>query len=474
MKKKTWRNALEACVFCLLLIAVIFGASKLLERKRSRDLFGGFLEEPELYDVLFFGDSQFMNGMIPMEMWEDYGIAGYNLACYGNVLPISYWTMINALDYAQPKLVVLAVNGLNEAHKVSNYSGDLHTAMDFWPLTANKARMIEDLLYDPEDPDFTDVEGNRYRDLKWEFYFTLGKYHSRWSELSPADFAQRLPYVKGGESLVGVTPIMDYELVNENDYAEESGYAYSYLRAAIEECQRRGIEVLLVHMPAPEYVNSQRHANTVGSIAQEYGIGFVDTTYLDSIVDYAVDCFDREPHLNTSGTLKMTDFLGSYLQAHYDLPDRRSDVRYAHWHEQLDAYKSAKLDTLRAQEELSNVLMLLNDQDVDVRMMIKPEAPVYYDDTDILLVHNIARERVLAGEEYDKWSSFMYPLEGFDLALAQQQPYYLYRSGETLLEYTGEAATSAALETFGQEGEWTVAIEVIDRRNGQTAAQMRF
>jgi len=42
-------------------------------------LFGGFLEEPGLYDVLFFGDSQFMNSMLPMELWAEYGIAGYNL-----------------------------------------------------------------------------------------------------------------------------------------------------------------------------------------------------------------------------------------------------------------------------------------------------------------------------------------------------------------------------------------------------------
>lgn len=474
MKRKTFLHIVESCAFLAVLCAALMMASRLVERKQSRDLFGGFLEEPELYDVLFFGDSQFMNGMIPMEMWEDYGIAGYNLSCYGNVLPISYWTMVNAFDYAAPKLVVLAVNGLNETHKVSNYSGDLHTAMDFWPLSANKARMIEDLLVDPEDPDFTDVEGNRYRDLKWEFYFTLGKYHSRWSELTKEDFAQRLPYVRGGESLVGVTSIMDYTLVDENDYAEESGYGYAYLRAAIEACQSRGVEVLLVHMPTPEYVNSQRHANTVGSIAAEYGVGFVDTTYLDSIVDYAVDCFDREPHLNTSGTLKMTDFLGSYIRAHYDLPDRRGDARYAHWNEQLHAYKDAKLNVMRTQTELNHLLMLLHDQDFDLHIAVKPEAPLYYDDQGILLMHNIARERVLAGEEYDKWSSFMYPLEGFDMALRDRLPYYLYRGAGGYVEYTGAEAESMAHLRFGRDDASTVMIEIIDRRTEKTAAQMRF
>lgn len=474
MKKKRWLQIAESCAFLMLLGVLVAFAANTVERKQSRNLFSGFLEEPEAYDVLFFGDSQFMNAMIPLEMWEDYGIAGYNLSCYGNVLPVSYWTMINAFDYAEPELVVLAVNGMNDPHKVSNYSGDLHTALDFWPMSLNKIRMINDLLNDPDDPDYRDVEGSLYRDLKGEFLFTLGKYHSRWSELTEEDFAERPAHVKGGESLVGVLPIWEYELVDENDYAEEGGHAYAYLRAAIEACQSRGIDMLLVHLPAPQFINSQRHANTVSSIAQEYGVGFVDTTYLDSIVDYAVDCFDSDPHLNMSGTLKMTDFLGSYLKDHYDLPDRRGDARYAHWNAQLEAHKDEKIDVLRAQEELNDVLMLLHDQDFDVRIAVQPHAPVYYDEQGVLLMHNIAREHVLSGEEYDKWSSFMFPLEGFDAALREGTAYYLYREGERFTEYTGEAAVQAAHEAFGNNGQAMVMIDVMDRRNGEVAAQFRF
>ena len=76
MKKRSLLRILESCVFLLLLWVVMVMVSGLLERKNSRNLLGGFLEEPQLYDVLFFGDSQLMNAMIPLEMWEDYGIAG--------------------------------------------------------------------------------------------------------------------------------------------------------------------------------------------------------------------------------------------------------------------------------------------------------------------------------------------------------------------------------------------------------------
>ena len=223
-------------------------------------------------------------------------------------------------------------------------------------------------------------------------------------------------------------------LFRENVFAEEGGYSYSYLRAAIEECISRGIEVLLVHMPAPQYIDSQKHANTVRSIAEEYEIDFVDTTYMDSIVDYAVDCCDAEPHLNVSGALKMTSFLSSYIHDHYELPDRRDEASYSYWNKQLDEYKDGKLETICAQEELDYVLMLLHDQYFDVRIAIGPQAIRNYDEQRILLMHNIVRDRVLSGEEFEKWSNFMYPLKEFETAVYDENAYFLHKQEDGFAE----------------------------------------
>ena len=473
MRKKSWRRALEACAFLLLLGAVLAGVSGLLERKSSRNLYGGFFEAPQDYDVLFLGNSQFMNAVSPMDMWADYGIAGYNLSSYGASIPVAYWTMVNALDAAQPDLVVLAVYGMHIPYKVPDYSAYLHMALDCFPLTVNKVRAMDDLLDDPEAPNLRDKEGNLYREMKEEFLFPLVKYHSRWSKLTAEDFAQRPAYVKGGELMVGVQSIWDYALVDQEDYGEESGYAYEYLRRMIEECQRRQIDILLVHLPNPNFINSQRHANTVRSIAGEYGVDFVDFTYLDSIVDYAVDCYDLDPHLNVSGTLKMTDFLGSYIRERYQLPDHRGKAAYAHWNDQLDAHQDEKRRMLAGEEKLNNALMLLHDPDYDVTLALFPPSPVYGDDQAIVLMHNLAREHVLAGEEYDKASSVMFPLPGFDEALANEQPYYLNREGKAVTEYTGDRAEQAALETFGERGESTLLIRAVDRRSG-IAVQLRY
>lgn len=382
--KRRFRRILEACVFFLLVFAVLFSVSRLVERKESRRLFSPFLEDPEAYDVLFFGDSRFMNGMLPLELWEDYGIPGYNLSCYGNSLAVTYWSMMNALDYAKPKLVVIGVDGVGELPKITGSSGDLHKALDFLPLSLTKARAIEDLMIDPEDPDAVDDEGNLYQDIKWEFYFKLGKYHNRWHALAADDFSGRLDVKNGGEMLIGITPYEDYEIIDEDVFAEEIGHGFAYLRRAIEVCQQRGIEVMLVNLLSPSMIRSQMEANTVGSIAQEYSIRYVDLTRLDSIVDYVVDCYDEQPHFNVSGTQKVTDYLGSYIQSHYELPDRRGDTRYAGWAARQDAYRDEKMNLMRNQSKLHSVLLMLHDDDYDMDLFIGPNATLYYDDIAVL------------------------------------------------------------------------------------------
>ena len=473
MKKKPWLCALEAGIFVLLLAVLLPMLSGVMQRKESRNLFGTFLEEPQSYDVLFFGDSRLMNAMLPLESWNDYGIAGYNLSCYGNLMPVSYWTMMNALDYAEPKLVVFAVNDIHEPRKTTRYSSDLHTALDFWPLSRTKMRAIEDLMHDDENPENKDNHGDDFQDIKWEFYATLGKYHSRWSELTKDDFRPEPEDSRGGEILTGLHPYWEYDIIDDDQYAEEVGYGFHYLRRTLDECQSRGIDVLLVNLPEPGTINAQKSANTVGSIAEEYGVHYVDLARMDSVVDYAVDCYDEQPHLNASGTQKVTAYLGSYIREHYDIPDRRGEAGYAHWDRMHHAFVNEKTDRLRKLTELNNVLVFLNDRDYDIRMAVGADAPLFYDALGGLLMHNLARENVLVGEEYEKWSNAMYPLAGFDEAMWECLPYYLHRKDGAAWEQTGDEAERMRKEVFGDDPA-QVLIEVIDRRTGEQAASFRF
>ena len=474
MRKKTWRRLLESCAFLILLFAVLAGVSKLVERKESSNQFGPFLDEPEQYDVLFFGDSRFVNAMFPMELWADYGIPGYNLSCYGSTMPICYWSMVNALDYGRPEVVVIAANGVRKDIKLTGSSEDLHSALDFFSLSINKARAIEDLM---DDPAVQTDEGARYVDLKWEYYFTIGKYHTRWSQLKPGDFRPVPGVQKGAEAMAGVADGEDYDIIDSDMYADESGAGYRYMRMMIEECLGRGIDVLLVHLPYPASEDSQMHGNTVSSIAEEYGVGYIDFVQMDSVVDYAVDCYDQHSHLNLSGGQKVTDYIGKYLADHYALKDKRNDPAYAPWQEELRRYTQHKRDMLTGEDSLYNLLLLLHDELFSARIAVREQADFYWDDKLLTLMHNTVREHVYEEEAYSKWSNNMFPLTTLEDAVWEDAPYFLEldRANGQVMESMGEEAAAKAAEVFGawQEG-MEVQIEITDSLTGETLVSRQF
>lgn len=476
MKKKTWLRLLESSVFVLLICAVLTGVSTLVERKASRNQFGPFLDQPEQYDVLFFGDSSFVNCLFPMEIWEDYGIPGYNLSCYGNTMSVNYWVMMNALDYADPEVVVLAVNDVYKDLKVTGSSSDLHTALDFFPLTYTKVRAIEDLM---DDPLATDDDGNRYVDMKWEYIFTLGKYHSRWSDLQQSDFTGLPNVQKGADMMIDVAPMTDYNLIDDDQYGEESGVGYAYLRRIIEECRMRGTEILLVHLPHLASKKAQMSANTVSSIAEEYGVNYIDFVRMDSVVDYATDCYDLSAHLNPSGGWKVTDYIGQYLSERYGLADRRSDPAYAHWQEDYRDYAAYKLERIAAQNELNELLAMIHDDSVSVSVAVRAHADLYWDDQVLTLLHNTAREHVYDADAYSMWSNSMFPLGGLEDALWNDEAYFLDldRENGTLDEFVGERAIERAECLFGdsvwEEGK-EIRIRVIDNATGKQIVERQF
>ena len=474
MKKKNWLRLLESCAFLVLLLAVFAGVSRLVERKESSNQFGPFIKEPEQYDVLFFGDSRFVNAMFPMELWADYGIPGYNLSCYGSTMPICYWSMINALDYGKPEVVVIAANGVRKDIKLTGSSEDLHSALDFFPLSLNKARAIEDLM---DDPEMKTDEGARYVDLKWEYYFTIGKYHTRWSQLKKSDYAPVPGVQKGAEAMAGVADEEDYDIIDSDMYAEESGAGYRYMRMMIEECQSRGIDVLLVHLPFPASEDSQMHGNTVSSIAEEYGIGYIDFVQMDSVVDYAVDCYDQQSHLNISGGQKVTDYIGRYLMDHYQLADRRGDAAYAPWQTEQERYVQYKRELLAGEDSLDNLLLLLHDDQFSARIAVRENADFYWDDKLYTLMHNTQREHVYEEDSYSKWSNSMFPLTTFDDAAWDGTDYFLEldRANDRVLEAMGEEAAAKTADVFGawQEG-MEAMIEITDSLTGEVLVSRQF
>lgn len=487
MGKKLIR-VVQVAAFCAVLALAVAGVSRVLMRKESITRYTPMFEQAEDFDVLFMGNSHMTNGVFPMELWRDYGITSYNAAGYGNTVPVSYWAMVNALDYVKPKLIVIDTLDVGRGDKLSGSGGDVHTTFDCYPLTQNKIRAIEDLM---DNPTTVDDNGTPFTELKWEYYFPLGKYHERWNELGEQDFNPQMTTQLGAVAMIGVAEPNDYDIIWDDEYEEESGHGYIYLRRMIEECQLRGIEVLLVHLPYPATQQQQQSANTARHIAEGYGVDLIDFVNIDQVADYETDCYDPYSHLNASGAQKVTDYLGRYITEHYDIADRREDPSVAHWHENYSRYMQTKREHLENCGDLGNMLMLLHDASFSAVVHLPEGSAAYDSDKLMLLLQNTAREHVFEEDMFSKYSNSLFPLERLDEAAQSGEAYTLIIDRENgLTEWVGTqdarcetsfgvcAMEDGALlldeEPVFEEGRKDAGVLAVDAMTGEPAVKKTF
>lgn len=360
--KKRVKGLFWGCMTVVCLAVGIRFVTRLVDPRTGYEKRKEFVEEGDTYDVLFFGNSHMANAVYPQELWNDYGIASYNLAGFGIPLPATYWVMQDALDYAQPKMIVVDCYSIGKEDKVGRLEM-LHASLDAMPLNVRKIRMIRELIDDPKD--------------RLEFYWDFAIYHDRWWDLDQADFEKPERFEKGAQIAVDV--VAPRELSPKPDkFIEKETVGTAYLRQIIEECQSRKIELLLTYLPFPASEEDWMEALYMERLAREYGVSCVN--FLDlQVVDLEVDCSDASSHLNGSGGRKVTAYLGQYIEQHYDIADRRSEEAYSSWNEDYRRYTDYKLGIMGGLEAVDKYLMMLTDPAFDCCIYINGESGVWQD-----------------------------------------------------------------------------------------------
>lgn len=347
MMKKI-QKVISMIVFAILLIAAIAECADILESKEARKKYTPFYESETNFDVIFLGTSHVWNHVLPMEMWDMYGIASYNWG-YSNCTPAeSYYLIQDILEYTCPKVVVVDVFG------VAEYSGKYrsdrieqqHVQFDSLPMySLNKLKAAKDVFGD--------------YDKKEDFIWNFIMYHNRWNQLGQMDFEYDITTEKGACFLTGLGTA-SFTPIAEDEKTEIHNVCYPYYLKLIEYCEARGIQVLSVYIPFAAEEEQQRIANTVGDTVEEYANCHYVNMLPENILDYNTDVCPDNSHLNYSGALKVTEWLGRYLAEHYQLDDYRSCDS---WKEDYKAYFDYKVAALQSQTTLPAYLVQLTDKD---------------------------------------------------------------------------------------------------------------
>lgn len=373
------RKIISAVCFCMLLCLSVNIVSSILERKDSDFKYGPFKEQKQDFDILFIGTSHVLNGIYPMQLWRDFGMVSYNCGGHGNRMPTTYHMMLNLLEEHEPKLMVIDVAGIewNEKIRPERYGIDQqHISFDWAPLTREKIAMTNFL--------FDDVQ------TRLEFIFPLSIYHGRWEELKEEDVNPLYTYEKGAETRIGWSYPDEFTLIDEKEaYLNEGELGSEYLKKMIEQCQDREMEVLLINLPYPASKESQQAANGVVKIAEEYKINYLNLQY-ENLVEFSIDCYDSNSHLNPSGAGKVTDYIGKYIKTNYDIPNRSEDENYYFWYGDYIKYKEFKINNLKKTSDFFSYMTLLRDRDFSLILYFKGDSEMLQWGTPPKLINNLA------------------------------------------------------------------------------------
>lgn len=311
------QRIVNLAVFAVVLALLVFGANRILRRDDSARKYGNFYAEKaeDAFDVLFFGTSHVLNGVLPTELWRDYGFTSYNMGNNSEPLEVTEWVLKIALQYHKPKIAVFDVFYIDRAADLEWTYPFRHLFLDAVPLSRLKIEAIRATMPDS---------------LLGEYLVPFILYHGRWDEMITGDYlpqVRSVPSQMGAEFIALRTPAGPFERTHEVSEGELPGT--QTLRNVAAICRENGIQPAFICIPSPATREEQMNCNTVYALAEELDVPFLHMLDVDGLVDFSTDCYDSFSHLNPDGALKVTSYLGRWLTERFDLPDHRDDPAYS-------------------------------------------------------------------------------------------------------------------------------------------------
>ena len=320
------------------------------------------------YDAYFFGASNALNGIYPMQLWRDHAITSYNFAWHKSTIALDYWLLRLAARRHKPKIVFVDIFGMDGEQKIDQNLYYAHGALDLFPLSAEKLRAVADLFGSSAE--------------RTEFVFPFYLYHSSW-KTARADtmkakaktllLADGLLPTKGGELRVG-TAYPEHFNTAVRDFSAEETLSLRYAKKIVAYCKKNGIVPVFMLVPYPAQADmGEWKAFCVSALLQE-GADFLD---MADAVDFGTDKFDRFAHLNPSGAQKVTALVGAHIERTLGKPVAQKDgaVRAA-WDADYAEYKRFYDGKITDEPLFSNTLTLLSNADYRAEILRSGSAPL--------------------------------------------------------------------------------------------------
>lgn len=263
-------------------------------------------------EVIGFGSSHMWRGMSPMEMYEAYGIGAYNYGCNWQHINTTALFLKDSLRTQSPKVVLIETYLVNELLENTNIDGEIYytRGIDWFQ---GKWQYLKQCFGDDKE---------RYL----SYFMPLCAFHDNWVNLEMKNFQEIGDglYFHKTMGLVyteNVTPITipDSETFEQEELSES---AKAVLDEMVSICNENDIEIIFYTAP---HQGTYAYGDAMKKYAKENDCVYFNLyEYVEEVgIDGETD-FADEGHLNNSGAVKVSDFLGEYIVNNYDVTDMRT------------------------------------------------------------------------------------------------------------------------------------------------------
>ena len=318
----------------------------------NRRIICGYYAE-ENTDVVFVGGSDCYTAWQPLRAWEEYGFTSYNYA----------------IDALQPQVIKYMLEEVRKEQTPELYVIDLRP-FTYGDLISHQEgiRNIERVAPFRNFADNIKYSQNRYELIRncapeaegeWTYHFDIAKYHNALNGIITGEnwqyiFNEKKSVSRGFYPYDRSNPI---ELFETGGIEEEQilvDYIDELFIDLLDYCKDNKLQVIFLVYPYSGQAATQQKYNYMERKVSEYGFDYLDISdYLDEIaLDVSVDFYDID-HLSLLGSDKVSDFIGGYIDARYDLPDNRSNAEYAEWNEDYTIW-NIEMEQIRTKMQNNN------------------------------------------------------------------------------------------------------------------------
>lgn len=312
-------------------------------------IFQEFYDIAEKSDIkaLFLGTSHVYNGVNPMEIYKESGIAVYDLSTSSQPIEASRYILEDALERTKLEYVFLDASSL---FVNSDDRAWYRYVVDNMKFSISKIRLAAA---------YAERFGEKRKLAAFlGVFFPIYEYHNRWTELADYDFNIEGKYnmLWKGYHCVSQVQAANLKVASMNYDADlletRKNYLYRYekgkvsvkeydktlkkvavkkdkltqLLAIRELCDQAGVKLCLFKVPSLQFVQyyngawTKQKSETIKELSEKYDIPFLDLMYdVDLSIDWSWDTCDGGKHMNSTGAEKVSRYLADYLREELQL-----------------------------------------------------------------------------------------------------------------------------------------------------------